>query len=60
MGPGIYAVQVFQDRNSNGKLDRGFLGVPRGPFSFRAIRPQHGDHPSSKAQHSQRKTRQWN
>ena len=27
--PGIYAVAVFHDENSNGKLDANFLGIPR-------------------------------
>ena len=27
--PGTYAVAVFRDENFNGKLDTGFLGVPR-------------------------------
>jgi uncharacterized protein (DUF2141 family) len=27
--PGIYAVSVFHDENSNGKLDTNFLGIPR-------------------------------
>ena len=26
---GIYAVSVFHDENSNGKLDTNFLGIPR-------------------------------
>ncbi|GBQ13728.1 DUF2141 domain-containing protein [Swaminathania salitolerans] len=32
--PGIYAVQVFQDRNGNGKLDRSFIGMPTEPVGF--------------------------
>lgn len=27
--PGTYAVSVFHDENSNGKLDSNFLGIPR-------------------------------
>ena len=27
--PGTYAVSVFHDENSNGKLDMNFLGIPR-------------------------------
>jgi uncharacterized protein (DUF2141 family) len=27
--PGEYAVSVYQDENSNGKLDRNFMGVPK-------------------------------
>lgn len=29
MAPGTYAVSVFHDENSNGKLDTNFLGIPR-------------------------------
>jgi len=29
MAPGTYAVSVFHDENSNGKLDTNFLGMPR-------------------------------
>ena len=29
IGPGTYAVAVFHDENSNGKLDTNFLGIPR-------------------------------
>jgi uncharacterized protein (DUF2141 family) len=29
MEPGRYAVSVFHDENSNGKLDTNFLGIPR-------------------------------
>lgn len=27
--PGTYAISVFHDENSNGRLDRNFLGIPR-------------------------------
>lgn len=27
--PGTYAISVFHDENSNGKLDTNFLGIPR-------------------------------
>jgi uncharacterized protein (DUF2141 family) len=27
--PGTYAIAVFHDENSNGKLDTNFLGIPR-------------------------------
>lgn len=27
--PGTYAIAVFHDENSNGRLDRNFLGIPR-------------------------------
>ena len=29
VGPGTYAVSVFHDENSNGKLDTKFMGIPR-------------------------------
>ena len=29
LGPGTYAVSVFHDENSNGKLDTKFMGIPR-------------------------------
>ena len=29
IGPGRYAIAVFHDENSNGKLDANFLGIPR-------------------------------
>ena len=31
---GTYAVAVVQDKNSNGKLDTNFLGIPREPFGI--------------------------
>lgn len=32
--PGVYAIQVFQDLNGNGKMDFNFLGVPLEPYGF--------------------------
>jgi uncharacterized protein (DUF2141 family) len=29
VAPGDYAVSVYQDENSNGKLDRNFVGIPK-------------------------------
>jgi len=29
LGPGVYAVSVFHDENSNGTLDTNFMGIPR-------------------------------
>ena len=29
IGPGTYAVSVFHDENSNGRLDTNFMGIPR-------------------------------
>jgi len=31
---GTYAVMAFQDLNGNGKLDKGFMGIPNEPFAF--------------------------
>jgi len=31
---GSYAVQAYQDRNGNGKLDRNFIGIPSEPYGF--------------------------
>jgi uncharacterized protein (DUF2141 family) len=32
--PGHYAVQVFHDRDSNGHVNRNFLGIPTEPVGF--------------------------
>ncbi|MFT4100709.1 MAG: DUF2141 domain-containing protein [Burkholderiaceae bacterium] len=32
--PGDYAIAVYQDVNSNGKLDTNMVGMPREPFGF--------------------------
>jgi uncharacterized protein (DUF2141 family) len=32
--PGEYAVSTYQDVNSNGKLDRCFIGKPKEPYGF--------------------------
>jgi uncharacterized protein (DUF2141 family) len=32
--PGDYVFSLFQDRNSNGKLDMGFLGIPKEPIGI--------------------------
>jgi uncharacterized protein (DUF2141 family) len=32
--PGEYAVSTYQDLNSNGKLDRYFIGKPKEPYGF--------------------------
>ncbi|HWA69190.1 MAG TPA: DUF2141 domain-containing protein [Rhizomicrobium sp.] len=38
--PGTYAVQAFQDVNSNNKMDTSWLGLPLEPFGFsRDARP---------------------
>jgi uncharacterized protein (DUF2141 family) len=38
---GTYAIEVYQDLNSNGKMDSGFLGLPKEPYGFsRDSRPR--------------------
>jgi len=32
--PGTYAVAVYQDTNSNERLDQNFLGIPKEPYGF--------------------------
>jgi len=32
--PGIYAIEVFQDLNGNGKMDFSWLGLPEEPYGF--------------------------
>ena len=32
--PGTYAIQTFQDINSNNKMDTSWLGIPLEPFGF--------------------------
>ena len=32
--PGVYAVSAFHDKNSNGRLDTGFMGKPSEPYGF--------------------------
>ena len=32
--PGVYAIQTFQDVNSNNKMDTTWLGLPLEPFGF--------------------------
>lgn len=31
---GVYAVQAYQDRNGNAKLDKSFFGIPQEPIGF--------------------------
>ncbi len=31
---GVYAVAVYHDSNSNGKLDKNFLGIPKEGYAF--------------------------
>src|ERR1700761_8059301 len=38
---GTYAIEVYQDLNSNGKMDSTFLGLPKEPYGFsRDARPR--------------------
>ena len=32
--PGVYAIQTFQDVNSNGQMDTSWIGLPLEPFGF--------------------------
>ena len=32
--PGIYALSIFHDENSNSKLDKNFLGIPKEGYGF--------------------------
>jgi len=34
LAPGIYAIQAYQDINSNEKMDTSWLGIPQEPFGF--------------------------
>jgi uncharacterized protein (DUF2141 family) len=34
LAPGTYAVAIFHDENSNGKMDYNFLGIPKEGFGF--------------------------
>ena len=41
LAPGIYAIQSYQDRNGNGKMDTSWLGLPQEPYGFsRDARPR--------------------
>jgi uncharacterized protein (DUF2141 family) len=33
-GPGLYALVLYHDANSNGKIDRNLLGIPKEGFGF--------------------------
>ena len=38
--PGVYALEMFQDINANGKMDQSWIGLPLEPFGFsRDARP---------------------
>ena len=34
LAPGTYAIQAYQDLNSNEEMDTSWLGIPREPFGF--------------------------
>ncbi len=34
LAPGTYAIQAYQDRNGNGKMDSSWLGLPLEPYGF--------------------------
>lgn len=34
LAPGKYAIRIFHDQNSNGKLDTNLLGIPKERFGF--------------------------
>jgi uncharacterized protein (DUF2141 family) len=36
--PGDYAISVFHDENSNGKLDRNFMGMPKEGVGIKRLR----------------------
>lgn len=40
IAPGVYAIQAYQDENSNDKMDTSWIGLPQEPFGFsRDARP---------------------
>ena len=53
--PGVYAAQVFQDRNNNHKVDRALFGIPTEPVGFSNDAPIH-DEP---AQMGRRRRSAW-
>jgi uncharacterized protein (DUF2141 family) len=44
--PGIYAIETFQDVNSNHKMDTSWLGLPQEPFGFSRDAQPHLSKPS--------------
>jgi len=34
IAPGVYAIETFQDENSNNKMDTSWVGLPLEPFGF--------------------------
>ncbi len=49
VAPGIYAITVFHDENSNGKFDRDWLGLPEEGYGFSNDAPAHLHAPSFEA-----------
>ena len=55
---GDYALMLYQDRNGNGKLDPGFLGMPKEPYGFsNNVRSPTGRPPFEKARFTLRESR---
>lgn len=48
VAPGTYAVKVFHDVNSNGKLDTSWIGWPQEPYGFSNDAPVNMGPPSFK------------
>ncbi len=44
--PGVYAIETFQDINSNNKMDTSWLGFPLEPFGFSRDAQPHFSKPS--------------
>jgi uncharacterized protein (DUF2141 family) len=49
VAPGTYAVQTFQDINSNGEMDTSWFGFPLEPFGFSRDARPHFSKPGFKA-----------
>ena len=48
LAPGTYAVHVYQDVNSNGMLDKSWIGWPQEPYGFSNNAPVNAGPPSFK------------
>lgn len=48
LAPGTYAVQAYQDLNSNGTLDKSWIGWPQEPYGFSNDAPVNAGPPSFK------------
>ena len=49
IAPGTYAIETFQDINSNGKMDTSWFGFPLEPFGFSRDAHPHLSKPRFKA-----------